>query len=171
MNESIFGSLATRTANQAAKTPTARVVPRRKLAQQPEATDVSPDAEPLAIAAPPSLSTVRPAPAPSSPSRPPRPAWSVSSDVAVLAILESPIHAYETVAVGFARKESELRHIFSTLSILESRVLHSRLSSPLSGDQLAQAFTRLTADRRARLINFLADARRREATKGTHRVK
>jgi O-methyltransferase involved in polyketide biosynthesis len=51
----------------------------------------------------------------------------------------------------------------SALTVLEARALHARLSNPASDDPLAKAFKRLTADRRARLINFLADARRREA--------
>ncbi len=161
MNESIFGSLARKAASSAPKTPPARVVPRPKPALAAESAGEAPTvvreaATPVAV----------PQPTPRPPTASPRaasPAWSVSSDVAILAILESQIQPYETAAVGFARKESELRHIFSTLSVAESRVLHSRLSSPLSGDQLAHSFTRLTADRRARLINFLADARRREA--------
>jgi hypothetical protein len=65
--------------------------------------------------------------------------------------------------VGFARKEAELRTVFAALSVMESRALHARLANPRSGDSLVAAFMRMTADRRARLINFLADARRREA--------
>jgi len=89
--------------------------------------------------------------------------WSSSSDVALLTILEAPLYCYETAAVGFARKEAELRQVMSLLTVAESRALQSRLSNPKPGDQLAELFMRMTADRRARLINFLADARRREA--------
>lgn len=160
MNESIFGSLAKKAASPAPKTPPARV---SNPAAPPSESAASAEPAPRAVLVVASESPPPAAAPKQKPAQPASPAWSVSSDVAILAILESPIHAFETAAVGFARKESELRHIFSTLSILESRVLHSRLSSPLSGDQLAQAFTRLTADRRARLINFLADARRRAA--------
>jgi hypothetical protein len=96
-----------------------------------------------------------------------KPAWSASCDVALVAILEAPLRAGETAAAGFARKELELRHVLGTLSVLESRALQSRLSYPKAGDVLAQAFQRLTGERRARLINFLADARRREATGGS----
>jgi hypothetical protein len=49
------------------------------------------------------------------------------------------------------------------LTVPESRVLHGRLSNPRGGDRLAASFMRLTAERRARLINFIADARRRAA--------
>lgn len=89
--------------------------------------------------------------------------WSSSCDVALLAIIEAPLHLGETAAAGFARKEVELRRVLATLSIAESRALHMRLSNPRPGDQLAASFQRLTADRRARLINFVADARRRAA--------
>ena len=92
-----------------------------------------------------------------------RPSWTSSCDVALLAILEAPLRAGETAVAGFARKELELRHVLATLSVLESRALQSRLAHPKGGDVLAQAFQRLTGERRARLINFIADARRREA--------
>jgi hypothetical protein len=90
-----------------------------------------------------------------------KPSWTSSCDVALLALLEAPLRAGETAAAGFARKELELRHVLATLSVLESRALQSRLESPKAGDALAQAFQRLTGERRARLINFISDARRR----------
>jgi hypothetical protein len=98
--------------------------------------------------------------------------WATSCDIALLVIIESPLACGETAASGFARKEHELRRAMSLLSVRESRALHARLSNPAAGDPLAKAFTRLTSDRRGRLINFLADARRREACAprrgGTH---
>jgi hypothetical protein len=93
----------------------------------------------------------------------PKTSWSASNDVALRAILEAPVRPSETAAIGFARKETELRGVFAKLTVLDARMLQSRLSSPKPGDQLADAFQRLTGERRARLINFLADARRREA--------
>lgn len=92
-----------------------------------------------------------------------KPSWSASTDVALLAILHAPLSSDETVAAGFARKEAEFRRALATLSIAESRALYLRLSQPKAGDQLAATFTRLTADRRERLIHFIADARRRDA--------
>lgn len=92
-----------------------------------------------------------------------RPTWSASTDVALIAILEAPLHTGETLALGFARKEAELRHVLASLSVNESRALNTRLSCPKDGDPLTKAFMRLTAERRERLINFIADARRREA--------
>ena len=91
---------------------------------------------------------------------------SASKDAAFIAIIAAPLEWDETAYVGFDRKEAELRTAFAALSVLEARALQSRLSNPRSGDQLAAAFMRLTGERRARLINFLADARRREALAG-----
>ena len=86
-----------------------------------------------------------------------------SKDASWIAIIEAPLEPGETAMVGFARKEAELRNSFAALSVMESRSLHARLANPRSGDTLVAAFMRMTADRRARLINFLSDARRREA--------
>jgi hypothetical protein len=86
-----------------------------------------------------------------------------TADAALLAILGAPLAAGESAHVGFARKEAELGAAFAALGILESRALCARLSNPRPGDALAEAFMRLTVDRRTRLINFLADARRRAA--------
>jgi hypothetical protein len=101
---------------------------------------------------------------PSPPKSNPRPSSPANTrDPLLLALLEAPLHSGETAHAGFMRKEAELRSAFATLTILEARALHARLTNPRSGDQLAAAFRRLTIDRRVRLINFLADARRREA--------
>ena len=86
-----------------------------------------------------------------------------SHDSALTAILLAPLEPGETAYAGFARKEAELRTALAKLTVLESRALHARLSNPKSGDELVAAFMRITADRRERLINFLADARRRAA--------
>jgi hypothetical protein len=90
-------------------------------------------------------------------------------DAVFFAILEAPLHEGETAMGGFARKEEELRVAFAALSILESRALQARLSNPRNGDRLAASFSRLTIERRARLINFLGNARRREALSGAHK--
>jgi hypothetical protein len=100
-----------------------------------------------------SLTSPSPSPSPSS----------TAADDALIAILQAPITDGETVAAGFARKEAEIRQVFGLLSVLESRAMYQRLSSPKAGDSLATAFMRLTADRRARLVQFLGDARRRHA--------
>lgn len=92
---------------------------------------------------------------------PPRP-LSSGKDATFIAILEAPLEFGETAQFGFARKEAELRTAFASLTVVEARALQMRLSNVRNGDQLATAFMRVTRDRRERLINFLADARRRE---------
>ena len=84
-------------------------------------------------------------------------------DARLIAILDAPLELGESAAVGFARKELELGEAFASLSVLEARALQARLANAKSGDELANKFARLTSERRARLIGFLADARRREA--------
>lgn len=156
MNESLFGFQPTKREQRSpSRALQARVVERPvapRAAAHPVPTLVTPSpATQVPVTAPPQVA---------------RPSSSTSVDATLLAILESPIEDYEPAAIGFARKESELRQIFGTLGVLEARALHSRLASPRSGDQLAHAFLRLTADRRARLTNYLADARRRAALGG-----
>lgn len=86
-----------------------------------------------------------------------------SNDAALIGILEARLHDGETAREGFLRKEAELRAAFAELPVLAQRALHARLSNPRAGDTLATKFAGLTADRRTRLLTFLADARRREA--------
>ena len=80
----------------------------------------------------------------------------------VIAILVGRING-ESASIAFARKEAELKEVFATLTIEESRALHARLTMPKDGDELARLIGRLVVDRRGRLIAFVADARRREA--------
>lgn len=84
-------------------------------------------------------------------------------DRRLLAILDAPLLLGEPAAVGFARKERELSEAFAELPILAARALHKRLANPRHGDLLAEKFSRLTVERRNRLLLFLADARRRAA--------
>lgn len=86
-----------------------------------------------------------------------------SKDDALIAILDEPLDPNETAFLGFRRKEQELAMVFATLTIVESRHMHTRLANPRANDTLATKFARLTHERRARLINFIADARRRQA--------
>lgn len=95
--------------------------------------------------------------------RPPSAPRTDAPDGQLIAILDAPLAPGETSAAGFARKEHELGAVFATLSALDARTLHARLASPRPGDELANKFLRITAERRARLLTFLADARRREA--------
>lgn len=75
----------------------------------------------------------------------------------------------ETVMVAHARKEGDLRDLFATLTVLEARALHRRFERASAVDPIAALFQRLAPDRRRRLLAFLADARRREATRGLRR--
>lgn len=105
-------------------------------------------------------------PRPSSPTiaiRPPAAPRPDTIDARLIAILDAPLGIGETAAGGFARKEHELGAIFASLSVLEARAIQARLANVKPGDELANKFARLTCERRGRLINFLADARRREA--------
>jgi hypothetical protein len=98
------------------------------------------------------------------PAKRPAPANAIEArDEAFIAIIEAPLKDGETAYFGFARKEEELRAAFASLSVIESLALRSRLCNPRSYDRFAVAFSRLTVDRRVRLIYFLANARRREA--------
>jgi len=84
-------------------------------------------------------------------------------DARLIEILDAPLAIGETTLNGFARKETELGTLLATLSVLEARAMQARLANPKRGDELANKFARLTYERRARLIAFLADVRRREA--------
>ena len=99
---------------------------------------------------------------PSSPTHSP----SATSDECLVAILDTPLAPGETVMAAFARKERELGTVFAHLSVLESRAMRARLAHPKSGDVLASKFSRLTSERRTRLLAFLADVRRRNAIAG-----
>ncbi len=84
-------------------------------------------------------------------------------EASVLRILTTTLRNGETIDSGYRRKEQEIIAVLGKLSILESRALHRRLELSAADDLLAQQFSRLTRDRRDRLISFLANARRRQA--------
>ena len=124
--------------------------------------DVVPDLPP----ARPSVDVVATPPRPSLdvvPDLPPLRTPTASGDAALISILNAPLAYGMTAREGFMRKEAELRAAFAALPVGTQRALHARLSNPRAGDELAAKFHQLTAERRTRLLNFLADARRREA--------
>jgi hypothetical protein len=86
-----------------------------------------------------------------------------SRDAPLVAILDRPLVSGEPVYVGFARKEAQLRAALAALEPQVARAMFRRFCNPQAGDALAARFMRLTIDRRARLLAFLADARRRVA--------
>lgn len=87
---------------------------------------------------------------------------SASVESELLAILSGTALIGETIEAAYTRKEHALGNAFARLSALECRALHSRLSGANATDQLVQQFLRMTSPRRARLLGFLAGARRRE---------
>jgi hypothetical protein len=97
------------------------------------------------------------------PDLPPLRAPMPAGDAALIRILNAPLAYGMTAREGFMHKEAELRAAFAALPVAAQRALHARLSNPPAGDELAAKFHQLTAERRTRLLNFLADARRREA--------
>src|SRR4051794_5546275 len=58
-------------------------------------------------------------------------------DAQLITVLDTPLGPGETAHCGYARKEQELGNLFATLSVLESRAMHSRLANPKQGDELA----------------------------------
>lgn len=87
----------------------------------------------------------------------------VELEAQILETLAAPTDPDERREVAFRRKERALEAIFERLSVADSRELHRRLTLMLPEDPIAAQFGRLIAERRARLLAFLADARRREA--------
>ena len=76
------------------------------------------------------------------------------------------------VKAGMDQKERAIRAELDQLSSVESRMLVTRLDRRVPEDKLAAAFANpanLGNDRRDRLLAFLGDARRREATRETPR--
>lgn len=92
-----------------------------------------------------------------------------SIDGRLIAIIDEPLETGESAMTAFARKEAALGTVMARLSILEARRLHMRLAANRPNDDLAARFARLTAERRTRLLNFLADARRRNALAAARR--
>lgn len=82
---------------------------------------------------------------------------------ALAAAFSITVAAGETHAQAFARGERAIGALFVELTVAEAYGLHKRLVANHPADPLAVAFCRLIAERRARLLAVLADARRRAA--------
>src|SRR5689334_6930956 len=61
----------------------------------------------------------------------------------IIQIIESAQPETETTELTFRRKERELRDLFASLSVMESRALHRRLSTAAGNDLLAKSFGRM----------------------------
>ena len=95
---------------------------------------------------------------------PPSFVWStVSLEAEIAAAIDAPLLPGEQLAAAFRRKELTLGDLFARLTVVEARELHRRFTRTAADDALAVRFNRLVSERRARLLAFLADARRREA--------
>lgn len=81
----------------------------------------------------------------------------------ILSVLGSAPEPGERLEMAFRRKEQELIMLFARLSAADARELHHRLTLGRADDPIATRFARLIAERRERLLSFLAGARRREA--------
>jgi SpoVK/Ycf46/Vps4 family AAA+-type ATPase len=105
--------------------------------------------------------------APPDPGRPPSDGARVGSTTerTLLSLLTGSSTPGLTISAEYSRREQDIRTLFASLSVVEARALHRRLTILQDGDALGTHFMRLSADRRMRLIAFLGDARRREATK------
>ncbi|CAN5509493.1 hypothetical protein BH11MYX1_BH11MYX1_53660 [soil metagenome] len=77
-------------------------------------------------------------------------------DAQLIAILEAECEPHQTALVGFARKEVQMKTLLATLSLIESLAMHKRLSNPMTTDKVAAKFSRFTAERRNRIVQFLA---------------
>lgn len=93
----------------------------------------------------------------------------VALEAEIRSVLESP-QPGEPLELAFRRKEHMLGELFARLAVVDARTLYRRLDVPRAGDELAASFARLRADRRARLLAFLADASRREAMRIARRI-
>lgn len=80
----------------------------------------------------------------------------------LIAILMRPVPAGQA-REQHAAKEHEIAELFGRLTVLEAWTLHKRLLCKTPDDALVVAFDRLIIERRARLIAYLGDARRRAA--------
>jgi len=95
-------------------------------------------------------------------------AWhSVKLEAEILETFAASSAPGERLELAFRRKEHELKLLFDRLSIADARELHRRFTLMLPSDPIASRFGRLIGERRARLLAFLADARRRQSLKNT----
>lgn len=83
----------------------------------------------------------------------------------MIAIITRPVGATEGHRLGNDRKEQDLRALFDTLTPVESLTLERRLDAARRDDALYQTFQRLVVERRVRLLAYLADHRRRAASR------
>jgi hypothetical protein len=89
-------------------------------------------------------------------------------DQRIIATIHAPMDGV-SAQTAYREKEHQLGAILAMLTVADAQSLHRRLTIPASDDPVAAAFARLTKDRRDRLVQFLADARRRAAQNRSRR--
>jgi hypothetical protein len=100
-------------------------------------------------------------------SAPRRLTWrAVALEQEILSVLDAKPRPDESHELAFRRKEAELIGLFDGLGVADAMERHRRLSLALPDDPIASRFGRLIAERRSRLLSFLAGARRRAALRG-----
>lgn len=87
----------------------------------------------------------------------------IAIEAELVALIERPINSAETHRAGNDRKERELCALLDRLSDLEAHTLRQRLSAARGSDPLVASSRRISADRRARIVAFIEDTRRRNA--------
>jgi len=87
----------------------------------------------------------------------------VALEAEIIAALEQATPDGEPKAVACRQKEHAVGGLFAALSVADARALYQRLAIPKEVDRVARGFGRLASERRARLLAFLGDARRRAA--------
>jgi len=87
----------------------------------------------------------------------------VALEQQILEELARPTAPGVSASEAFRDKELKLGALFASLSTADSRTLHHRLTCRKANDAIAMRFSRLVSERQARLLAFLADARRRAA--------
>lgn len=149
---------------------------KRRLTEAPAKVDASPRQPAVsAVAAPQPEPTFRLAvtssPVPQDEARPFVLVWVPlpgDLDQRIIATIHAPSDRV-SAQTAYREKEHQLGAILAMLTVAEAQSLHRRLTIPASDDPVAAAFARLTQDRRDRLVQFLADARRRAAQNRSRR--
>jgi hypothetical protein len=99
----------------------------------------------------------------------PKLAWTpVVLETEIIAALNAPKQDHETLGAAFRRKEHEIGAVFARLAPVDSLALERRLNLSIAGDPIAAHFARLVPARRARLVGFLSEMRRRHPSRRNH---
>jgi hypothetical protein len=90
---------------------------------------------------------------------------------AVMDALRAPLQPGATAQMANALKEQAIGMLLDQLTVSESRWLRKRLIRKDPSDALSKEFSLLMHERQQRLLQFLADAPRRDAIRGAKRAR